>query len=140
LGRLPHVRQFIKLEVDEGAGSYDNVEIEFISGKKPILTIYDDGVETEQIALADYNGSFQELHALFKEKGFIQKPRSERIVEEEDEDEEDDDDDDDEEDDDDDFDDYLEDDDDDFDDDDDWQDDDDIGDEDDDGDEPRDEL
>jgi len=77
LGRLPSVKQFIKLNVDEGAESYHNVKIEFVSGKKPILTIYDDGVETEQVALAEYDGSVEALHALFQEKGFIQKPKNE---------------------------------------------------------------
>jgi len=95
LGRLPSVKQFIKLDVGKGAESYHNVKIEFVSGKKPILTIYDDGVETEQIALAEYDGSVEELHALFREKGFIQKTKNEDVEDDVEDDVEGDDDDDD---------------------------------------------
>jgi hypothetical protein len=45
------------------------VEVEFIPGKKAILTVYKDGVEQEKITLSDYNDK-EKLHALFMEKGF----------------------------------------------------------------------
>lgn len=82
MGKLPHVKLFVKTDKEEGALSYQNVEVEYISGKKPVLTIFDDGVQTEEILLGEYNDSQKQLHALFKEKGFIRKPGVEDAVKE----------------------------------------------------------
>ena len=50
---------------------YKDVEVHFISGKKAVMTIYKDGKEQEKIILSDYDDK-DKLHALFKEKGFVQ--------------------------------------------------------------------
>ena len=63
-----------------GAHSYKNVDIEFVSGKKAIMTIYKDGISVEEIHLHEYEefeNTAEKLHALFAEKGF------ERLTEEE---------------------------------------------------------
>lgn len=41
----------------------------FISGRKAVLTIFNDGKELEKITLSDYNDK-EKLHQLFAEKGF----------------------------------------------------------------------
>jgi hypothetical protein len=63
-----------------GAHSYKNVDIQFVSGKKAIMTIYKDGISVEEIHLHEYEefeNTSEKLHALFAEKGF------ERLTEEE---------------------------------------------------------
>ena len=45
------------------------MDVEFIPGRKAVMTIYQDGVENEKITLSDYNDK-EKLHALFIEKGF----------------------------------------------------------------------
>lgn len=51
--------------------TYKDVEVRFISGRKAVMTIYKDGKEQERITLSDYDDK-DKLHALFKEKGFVQ--------------------------------------------------------------------
>ena len=51
--------------------TYEDVEVRFISGRKAVMTIYKDGKEQEKITLSDYDDK-DKLHALFKEKGFVQ--------------------------------------------------------------------
>lgn len=51
------------------SNSYKEVEVNFISGRKAVLTIFKDGKEQEKITLSDYNDK-DKLHALFVEKGF----------------------------------------------------------------------
>ena len=46
------------------------MQVNFIPGKKAILTVYQDGVETEKITLSDYNDT-KKLHDLFLAKGFV---------------------------------------------------------------------
>lgn len=46
--------------------------VEFIKGRKPVLTIYEDGAQREEVELATYT-SVDALHALFVEKGFHKK-------------------------------------------------------------------
>ena len=67
LNKLPQLKSFLK--EPEGVDLYKQVEVEFIPGKKAILTVYKDGVEQEKITLSDYNDK-EKLHALFMEKGF----------------------------------------------------------------------
>lgn len=55
----------------DGVDLYKDVEVRFIAGKKAVLTIFNDGYEMEKITLSDYDDK-QQLHKLFKEKGFGQ--------------------------------------------------------------------
>jgi hypothetical protein len=48
------------------------VEIEFISGRNAILTIFADGQETERVELQDI-ATEQEMHQMMMEKGFVLK-------------------------------------------------------------------
>lgn len=50
-----------------GASSYEDVEITWIRGRQPELTIRHDGVDVETINLSTYTE--EKLHALFKAKG-----------------------------------------------------------------------
>ncbi|KAL7452338.1 hypothetical protein ACHAXS_000273, partial [Conticribra weissflogii] len=61
------VKSFLKEE--GGVDLYKNVKVNFIHGRKAVLTIYRDGVETEKVTLSDYNDKMK-LHELFVEKGF----------------------------------------------------------------------
>jgi len=54
------------------------VEVNFIAGKKAILTIFKDGKEQEKVTLSDYNDK-DRLHELFAQKGF-QKYTGEEMV------------------------------------------------------------
>mmetsp|Transcript_27145 Transcript_27145/g.54316 ORF Transcript_27145/g.54316 Transcript_27145/m.54316 type:complete len:100 (+) Transcript_27145:223-522(+) len=75
---MPELKRFVKS--DEGAAIYKNLDVEFVSGAKPILTIFDDGVEVEEIQLSDMK--FSELHSMVLEKGFTLKPEVEEEAEE----------------------------------------------------------
>jgi hypothetical protein len=76
LNRLRELKSFLK---DSEAEEYQGVDVEFIHGRKAVLTIYKDGIEQEQITLSDY-ATKEEMHALMVEKGFIKK-KEEEIVE-----------------------------------------------------------
>jgi hypothetical protein len=73
LNRFPELKKFVKYG---GAENYQNVEVEFISGKNAILAIYNDGVEQEQVALQGIPTE-KEMHQLMLDKGFILKPEEE---------------------------------------------------------------
>eukprot|EP00588_Corethron_pennatum_P012117 CAMPEP_0194278840 /NCGR_PEP_ID=MMETSP0169-20130528/12400_1 /TAXON_ID=218684 /ORGANISM="Corethron pennatum, Strain L29A3" /LENGTH=99 /DNA_ID=CAMNT_0039023135 /DNA_START=213 /DNA_END=512 /DNA_ORIENTATION=- len=75
---MPELKRFVKN--DEGAAIYKNLDVEFVSGATPILTIFDDGAEVETIQLSDMQ--FSELHSMVLEKGFILKPEVEEEAEE----------------------------------------------------------
>lgn len=66
---MPQLKSFLKEE--NGVDTYKDVEVRFISGRKAVMTIYKDGKEQEKITLSDFNDK-DKLHALFKEKGFVQ--------------------------------------------------------------------
>lgn len=68
MNKLPQLKSFLKEE--NGVDLYRDVEVRFISGRKAVMTIYEDGKE-ERITLSDYDDK-DKLHALFKEKGFAQ--------------------------------------------------------------------
>lgn len=71
MNRLPNLKQFLK--GDTGAITYRNVEIEFIHGRKAIMTISKDGDVIETIVLSDYENQGEEvMHSLFRERGFEQ--------------------------------------------------------------------
>lgn len=53
----------------DGVDLYKKVDVEFIPGRKAVMTIYQDGAEKEKITLSDYNDK-EKLHELFIEKGF----------------------------------------------------------------------
>ena len=68
---MPILKRFLK--GDTGAITYQNIEIEFIRGKKATMSIMQDGQEVENIVLSDYESEGEEaMHSLFKEKGFEQ--------------------------------------------------------------------
>jgi len=67
LNRLPELKSFLK--EPDGVDLYKQVEVEFIPGRKAVMTIYQDGVETEKVTLSDYNDE-EKLHELFLGKGF----------------------------------------------------------------------
>ena len=69
LNKLPELKAFLK---GLGAEMYRNVEIEYIHGRPPTLTIYEDDVEIEKVTLTDYK-TRDDLHNLFLEKGFVKK-------------------------------------------------------------------
>lgn len=49
--------------------TYRNVEINFIRGRKAIMTILKNGEEVETIELSEYETE-EDMHRLFQEKGF----------------------------------------------------------------------
>jgi len=61
---------------DGEAESYHNVEVTYIPGRKAVLTIFDDGEETEKIVLSDYQTK-EEMHSMMLEKGFTLKSEEE---------------------------------------------------------------
>jgi len=50
--------------------------VNFIAGRKAVLTIFNDGKEVEKVTLSDYNDT-EKLHQLFAEKGFARYSDSE---------------------------------------------------------------
>mmetsp|Transcript_12292 Transcript_12292/g.26713 ORF Transcript_12292/g.26713 Transcript_12292/m.26713 type:complete len:126 (-) Transcript_12292:2339-2716(-) len=54
------------------------VEVNFISGRKAVLTIFKDGQEQEKITLSDYNDK-EKLHQLFAQKGFAKYTAQEMV-------------------------------------------------------------
>lgn len=69
MNRLPELKSFLK---DSEAEEYQGIDIEYVHGRKAVLTIYKDGEEQEQITLSDYKTK-EEMHALMVEKGFVKK-------------------------------------------------------------------
>lgn len=65
------MKSFIKTdrEVDE----YENVEVEFITGRPAILSIYEDGVFREEVSLSKIFTKVR-MHEMMIEKGFRRKP------------------------------------------------------------------
>ncbi len=65
-----------KGEIDE----YSGVEIEWIRGKKAIMTLFDDsGTQLEEIKLYKLN-TREEMHTLMVEKGFSKKTESQKVA------------------------------------------------------------
>jgi hypothetical protein len=52
-----------------GVDQYKEVEVNFISGREAVLTIFQNGKELEKVTLSDYDDR-NKLHQLFVEKGF----------------------------------------------------------------------
>jgi hypothetical protein len=59
------------------AESYENVTIQYIAGRRAILTIYHNGMVQEQVELGPIK-TRTKLHELFMNKGFQPKPPQER--------------------------------------------------------------
>ena len=70
LNRLRELKAFLKDNLE--AQEYEGIEVEFVHGKQPILTIYRDGMEEEQVVLSNYE-TREDLHALMQSKGFVKK-------------------------------------------------------------------
>ena len=71
---MPELKKF--LVTNKEADQYEKLTVKFIPGRKAILTILDDGKETEKIVLSDYNDR-EKMHALLAEKGFKRKSSEE---------------------------------------------------------------
>ena len=71
---MPELKKF--LVTNKEADQYENLTVKFIPGRKAILTILNDGKETEKIVLSDYNDR-EKMHALLAEKGFKKKSSEE---------------------------------------------------------------
>jgi hypothetical protein len=63
---MPAVKSFL---LDGEAEEYRNVEVEFVSGKNAILTIFVNNVELEQVDLSEYTDK-EDIHTMMVEKGF----------------------------------------------------------------------
>jgi len=60
------------------AESYTGVTVRFVPGREAILTIYEDGVEVEQVPMFPLEEQGKEaMHALLLEKGFVRTPPEE---------------------------------------------------------------
>jgi len=57
------------------AEEYEGITIEWIRGKQAVLTIYEDGVEKEQVHLYSLKTK-DEMHNKFQEKGFRKKSQT----------------------------------------------------------------
>jgi len=57
---------------DGGAEGYEGVTVKWILGEDPIMTIYDDGIETEKVDLTKFK-SIPEMHQMMVDKKFDQK-------------------------------------------------------------------
>ena len=76
LNNRPELKKFLKLGEAE---SYQNVQVEYIHGRKAILTIFHDDVAVEKVELNKLDDR-QQMHALFVEKGFQLRPEYEIAV------------------------------------------------------------
>ena len=66
---MPEVKRFLKgFEAEE----YENIEVQYIHGRQPVLTIFEDGVEREQVPLSKFKKR-SELHTMMVTKGFVRK-------------------------------------------------------------------
>lgn len=69
MNHFPKLKSFLK---DGEAESYEGITIKYIHGRTAVLTISKDGVKQEEIVLHTLKTK-EDMHALFKEKGFVQK-------------------------------------------------------------------
>ena len=57
---------------------YRGTEVEYRSGRKAVLYIYEDGVEVEQVMLHEYDALGKEaMHEMMAEKGFVRRTEEE---------------------------------------------------------------
>lgn len=82
MNKLPLLKEFLK---GGEAECYKNVEIKYVMGKPPTLSIYHSGKFHEKVNLKDYTTSTssstkKELHDLFQEKGLELKSNEEIIA------------------------------------------------------------
>lgn len=61
------------LKTDREVDEYENVEVEFITGRPAILSIYEDGVLREEVSLSKIFTK-KRMHEMMIEKGFRRKP------------------------------------------------------------------
>ncbi len=59
---------------------YEGVDIEWIRGRKAVMTIFKDGAEVEDVALYDLK-TREEMHKLMVEKGFQKKTAGQKMEE-----------------------------------------------------------
>ena len=67
MNQLPELKSFLMEK--NGVDQYKEVEVNFISGREAVLTIFQNGKELEKVTLSDYDDR-NKLHQLFVEKGF----------------------------------------------------------------------
>ena len=75
LNRLPVLKEFLK---GGGAESYENVSVEYKSGRKAVLEIFHDDVSVEKIQLQELQTE-EELNDIFIKKGFKKKSPEEIV-------------------------------------------------------------
>lgn len=73
MNRLPELKSFLK---DGEAEWYTGVEVTYIHGRQAVMTVFDDGEETEKITLSEVKTK-PEMHAMMVEKGFGKKSEEE---------------------------------------------------------------
>ena len=57
---------------------YHGVEVNYVSGRKAVLYVYDDEKEVEQVVLSDYEERGKEaMHEMMLEKGFVKRTEEE---------------------------------------------------------------
>jgi len=71
-----HPKDEIPGEITE----YKGVEIEWIRGKKAVMTIYEDGVKKEDIELYKLE-TREQMHKLMQDKGFEKKTQEDKLAE-----------------------------------------------------------
>lgn len=82
LNKHKELRKFLKGDKDSPAeiDEYANIEVEWIRGKRAVLTIFDDkDNELEQIAMYGLQ-TRDEMHALLLDKGFAKKSTSQKVA------------------------------------------------------------
>jgi len=73
---MPELKKFLK----EGeAEQYENVEVNYVQGRKAVLTIFEDEEVVESITLSEYSNR-EEMHNLMAEKGFTKKVEEENGI------------------------------------------------------------
>jgi len=78
LNKYRQLKSFLK---DGEAESYHGVSVEYVKGRKAVMTIYNaEEEEQESINLHEINDK-DTLHALFREKGFVQKSQEDESTE-----------------------------------------------------------
>lgn len=73
MNRLPELKSFLK---DGEAEWYEGVEVQYIHGRKAVMTVFEDGEEKEKITLSDMKTK-PEMHTMMIEKGFVKKSEEE---------------------------------------------------------------
>ena len=69
MNRFPELKAFL---LEGEAERYQGVNVTFVAGRTAVMTIYQDGVEQEQITLHTLE-TRADMHQMMKQKGFVLK-------------------------------------------------------------------